>query len=251
MKETAINAAKEAGKIIKENFRKEKEITFKDKIGNDLVTHVDLLCEKKIVSIIKKKFPDHNIISEETKFEKNSSEYTWIIDPIDGTKNFASEIPLFIVGICLKKRDEIIMAVCYDPIHDELFYAEKGKGAFLNNKKINVSQKQLQNATVALSWIKKDPISFYATLQREISIVINYRSCILHLCYIACGRIDGCLINGLYLWDYAPFLLVKEAGGKVTKLDGSHFSLDSNNILVTNGIIHNDILKIITQEDTL
>src|SRR3989344_9437803 len=152
---TAITAAKAAGKIVKDHFMKEHIINNKDDIGHDIVTDADFLSEKAIVSIIKENFPDHNILSEETPFDKTDSLYTWIIDPIDGTENFARSIPLVMVGIALKKGDEVVLAVCYDPIHDELFRAEKGRGAYCNNQRIHVSERDLIHANVALTVKRK------------------------------------------------------------------------------------------------
>lgn len=246
---TAIAAAKAAGKIVKDHFMKEHVINNKDDIGHDIVTDADFLSEKTIVSIIKENFSNHNILSEETSFEKTDSLYTWIIDPIDGTDNFARGIPLIMVGIALKKGDEVVLAVCYDPIHDELFRAEKGKGAYCNNKRIRVSERDLLHASVARA-IKMSEQSwwFEQQLQGKVSKLPKYTCALQSICFVAAGKIDGAIVKGLNAWDFAPALLVKEAGGQITALDGSAFSTEKDNCLVTNGKIHKELLALVNKK---
>jgi myo-inositol-1(or 4)-monophosphatase len=247
-KNIAIKAAREAGKIIRQKFGEKKNISFKDSSQLSIVTKVDTECQKIITSILKETFPDYNILGEEAPPEKNNSEYTWIIDPIDGTYNFAHQIPLFVVSVALKKNDDVILAVCYDPIHDELFYAEKGMGAYLNDKKIQVSGKKLAHSSIGVDWGKEEDFSFLSDLQKRSSRLMGYRSTILELCYVAVGRIDGLVVKGLDVWDLAPSLLVTEAGGKITALDGSPFTLEKKDLIASNGVIHDELVGIVNKK---
>ena len=247
--DVAVNAVKAAGTLIKENFRKEQKISSKDDIGNNLVTATDYAAEKAIVSIIKKAFPDHNIISEETTFPKTSSHYTWYIDPLDGTNNFARGIPLSMTGVTLAKDNIPMLTAVYDPYSDELFTAEKSKGAYLNGKRISVSKRPLQNAAIAFEWTRTDEKTFFNELASKTGKLMTYMCAYISLTYVASGRLDGALFKWRSShgnpWDFAPMLLVQEAGGKVTALDGSPFIIGNNNLVASNGIIHDELLRII------
>ena len=135
-----IGAAKAAGVVILKNYKTVGKVKFK--APRSLVTKADILSEKTIIKTIRKKFPDHNFLTEESGAIKKNSKYTWIIDPIDGTTNFVAKIPEFAVSIALAKNDEILMGVVYNPCTNEMFFAEKGKGSYLNNKKLQVSKKK-------------------------------------------------------------------------------------------------------------
>ena len=249
MKHFAIKTAKEAGEILLKYFHKALKVKQKGAKGN-IVTNADLAAEKYIINAIRKKYPTHSILSEEMGEKKiGESEYKWIIDPLDGTRNFASDIPFFSVLIALTKKEKIILGVIYDPIHDELFYAEKGKGAYLNNKKIRVSrEKSLRGAVVKLGWVWsrkrfKKVGRYYARFSKYTSWIRRYGS-VSSLAYLACGRLDVAIHIGAYPWDYAaPSIICKEAGAKVTDLKGNPYDISKREILAANPRLHKFVLK--------
>ena len=197
-RETAIRAAKEAGKIHLKYFRKKFEIRYKA-YKHNRVTIADTEAEKKIVSEIRKEYPSHNILAEEAEYPRTGSEYLWVIDPLDGTNNFSKGIPVFCVSIALAKDNELILGVIYDPTRNELFVAEKGKGAFLNGKRIKVSGSSQLHDSILLTGFYYDRgkpmFSTLASMQEFfLKDVIGIRctgSAALDLCSVASGRVDG------------------------------------------------------------
>jgi len=220
---------------------------------NDLVTEADHASEKAIIETIQKNHPDHFILSEETGEIKTSSEYKWIIDPIDGTINFANGIPICCVSIGLEKDGEIIIGSVYNPFMNELFVAEKKMGATLNNKKIQVSNKaNVGNSCLVTGFpytyveSKNGPIEIFSALIRKAIPVRRLGSAAIDLCWVAAGRFDGYFEHHLQTWDSAAgFLMVKEAGGKVTDFSGNDYSVYQKQILATNGLIHEELRGII------
>ncbi len=249
------NIAKEAGKILLKYFYNEKDIKLKS-ISN-LVTNADKLSEEKIIELINKNFPTHSILSEEKGDIKKESPYQWIIDPLDGTTNYAHNNPYFSVSIALKKENSIILGVVYDPIRDELFSAIKGKGAFLNGKRIRVSQvKEIRDSLLAfglpyeLTLNEKNFISFI-NLSRRSHGVRRIGSAALELAYVSCGRLDGYWCKKLNIWDFsAGVLLVEEGGGKVTDFDNNIVSLKESSIVASNSLIHDKLLEVLKLEST-
>ena len=251
--ETAIFAAKEAGKIHKKYFNKNFEIKTKD-TPFDLVTVADIEAEKKIVEVIRECFPGHNFLGEENKYEKTESEYIWIIDPLDGTNNFAHSLPIFCVSIALAKNDELLLGVIYDPLRDELFYAEKGKGAFLNEQIIGVSNTDKLAGSLLITGFYYDRgremmetlDKIRQFLQLNITGVRRLGSAALDLCYVACGRASGFWEYILNPWDFsAGKLIVEEAGGIVTGRLGEIINLEKSYIVASNGKIHKDMLEVL------
>tara|TARA_A100000164_G_C21772649_1_gene707058 strand:- start:48 stop:788 length:741 start_codon:yes stop_codon:yes gene_type:complete len=208
-----IKASEKASKVLIRDFGEIEKLQVSKKGPNDFVTNSDLKAEKIIINELKKAKPNYSIISEEYGFKKNKdSNNTWIIDPIDGTINFLHGIPHFAISIALKANDEIISGLIYDPIKDEMFFAEKNNGAFFNNHRIRVS--------------KKSEISdcLFATGQnhnREPNFTFRKFGCAaLDMAYVASGRIDGYFQKNLNIWDIAAgIILVKEAGGVINKID--------------------------------
>ncbi len=251
MKDTLFKAAIESGKIIKEYFEGSFKIESKDIISN-LVTEVDKKSEAKIIEIIKSEFPNHNILSEEIGALETDSEYKWVIDPIDGTINYAHGIPICCVSIAVEKAGEIIYGLIYNPIAGEMFYAEKGKGAFYNEEKISVSrEKSLKKSLLVTGFpyvsskIDKPIKSFASFLNMDIPIR-RLGSAALDLCWTAMGRFDGFWEYNLNPWDVAAgYLIMTEAGGKVTDFTGEKFSIYGKEILATNGLIHNQMLDVL------
>lgn len=219
--ETAIQAARKAGEILIENYGKLTQRQIVSKGLSDYVTEIDHLCEKEVIGIIHKKFPDHAILAEESGQGKEKSECRWIIDPLDGTTNYIHGFPFFSVSIGLEVRGQRQIGIVYDPLHDELFHAEKGKGAFLNGKKISVSRRtDPREALIATGFpfrIHKRLDEYLPTFRAILLEVAGLRragSAALDLAYTACGRVDGFWEMGLSPWDIcAGALLVEEAGG--------------------------------------
>lgn len=252
IKEVLYKAAQEAGEVIQEYFQGTFKVKNKGSINN-LVTEVDELSEKKIIHIIKTHFPDHSIISEEAGELIKESDYEWIIDPIDGTVNFAHGIPICCVSIGVKYKESMLLGVVYNPMMNEFFFAEKGKGAYLNDEPISVSEKSdFKKACLVTGfpykWPKtyEHPIKVFERFIMEGLPVRRLGSAAIDLCWVACGRFDGFWEYNLNAWDIAAgYLIVEEAGGKITNFDGEPYNVLDKETLATNGIIHEDMLALI------
>jgi len=257
----AIQAALKAGKILTEHAGKVQKIGYKNEVN--LVTEVDCLSEETIIGIIKGAFPDHSILTEESEGKSTESEYKWVIDPLDGTTNYAHDFPSYCVSIALEKEREIILGVVYNPNLDELFIAEKGKGAYLSRgeetnegkRRISVSQaEQLSQSLLATGFpydirtSEIDNMNHFANFYKRSQAIRRAGSAALDLCYLAMARFDGFWELKLSPWDTAAgSLLVSEAGGKVTDFSGGPFNIYLKEILASNGKIHQqmiDVLKI-------
>jgi myo-inositol-1(or 4)-monophosphatase len=253
--EVAEETAREAAQVLLENLGKVKEIEFKAK--NSLVTEVDKLSEKIIISNIKKSFPDHDIFAEESGKDLSDSDYLWLIDPIDGTTNYAHAYPFFSISIALEVKGEVIAGLVYDPVKDEMFTAEKGKGAFLNGETISVSKSdEIKHSHVCtgfmheVEWMVEANIRHFGNFIRRARAVRRDGSAALDLCYVACGRFDGFWELGLNPWDTAAaVLIVKEAGGHVSKFTGDEYSIYDKEILATNSIIDDQMIEILALKE--
>ncbi len=248
--EFAKNLAKDAGKILKKHFGHKLKV--RDKGDKAAVTCADIESEALIVRKIKQKYPDHSIVAEEMKPQIRKSDYEWIIDPLDGTSNFLMDIPIFGVSIGLAYKGEPIVGVLYFPITDELCYAEKGKGAFLNGKRLHVSKKKNLKDCFAFASrpYKKDDLDKVAFHMQNEVFKLKYVGCSTFVfASVAKGFADFGIESGLELWDWAAAkVLVEEAGGKVTHFNGKKLTLESRNkVLFSNGILHDKMLKIIKQ----
>lgn len=252
LRETLMNATKAGAAILKEHFNTSFIIKNKEGINN-LVTEIDHASEKAIIQIIQKQFPGHQILSEEYGIIEGNTEYKWIIDPIDGTVNFAHSIPICCVSIALEKNGKIIMGAVFNPLIGEFFFAEKGKGAFLNEARIQVSENNdILKSCLATGFPykyldeKNGPLEVFNALIRQGIPVRRLGSAAIDLCYVACGRFDGFYEHSLQPWDTAAgFLIVEEAGGKVTNLSGDPYDPYHNGLIATNGKIHAQLLKYI------
>jgi len=258
LKTTLLNAVKAGAAELSRFFNKSFIVSNKEGINN-LVTEADHASEKAILDVMYKEFPDHHILSEEAGEIIQDSNYKWIIDPIDGTVNFAHSIPLCCVSIAVEYKGEIILASVYNPIMNELFFAEKGKGATLNDKPIRVSKKQnVVNACLVTGFpytyldMPNGPLQIFEKLIRKGIPVRRLGSAATDLCWVAAGRFDGFYEHKLQAWDSAGgYLIVEEAGGKVTDFNGSKFSPYQPHILATNGDIHEEMLAVINNEKEL
>ncbi|MBE2256937.1 MAG: inositol monophosphatase [Ignavibacteria bacterium] len=257
IKETLIKATEEAGKILKENFGGEFKIESKDRESN-LVTEVDKKSEEVIMKIIKSEFSDHYILTEESGDLSTDSDYKWIIDPIDGTINYAHSIPLCCVSIGVEHKGELIFGAVYNPMGNEFFYAGKGEGSFLNNKKIKVSQNNNFRKSLLVTGFPyntsdnpRNPVGVFAEVVKQDIPVRRLGSAALDLCWVACGRFEGFWEFNLNAWDTAAgALIVTEAGGKLSSFEGGEYSVYDNEILASNGLIHNDLLEVIKKGKT-
>lgn len=252
LKQTLLKAAAAAGIILQENFDKKFAITNKEGINN-LVTEVDHKSEAAIIAIIKENFSDHFILSEEVGAIVQESEYKWIIDPIDGTVNYANGIPICCVSIGIEKAGKMIMGAVFNPFINELYVAERNEGAFLNDKKIYVSQttnliKSCLVTGFPYTYLDEPngPLQVFEKFIRKGVPVRRLGSAAIDLCWVAAGRFDGFYEHKLSAWDSAAgFIIVEEAGGTVTDLKGNYYNPYQPGLIATNGKIHEQLLDIV------
>lgn len=250
MKNFAVQLAKKAGKEIAKTFHHHKVVKVKSK--TQIVTASDLIADKLITQAIRKKYPDHNIISEESKHKKTPSGYTWVIDPIDGTTNFSIGSHMFAVSIALFKDTEPVLGVVYAPLMDELYVGEKGKGATLNGKKIKVSKtKSLGESMITychgagMRNIKRclrvnDILKIKSLDSRQ------FGSASVECGFVASGRVESFVSPGAHSWDVgAGAVIVAEAGGMATDMQGKPWNLKSKDFVVSNGVIHKKLISLI------
>jgi myo-inositol-1(or 4)-monophosphatase len=255
LKSTLIKATEAGAKVMQEFFQGKFKISNKEGVNN-LVTEADHASEKAIFEVIRNDFPDHFILSEEAGEIVMDSTYKWIIDPIDGTVNFAHGIPICCVSIGIEQEGEMIMGAVYNPFINEFYFAQKGFGSSLNDKKIQVSEETevLKSCLVTgFPYTYLDhpngPLEVFSRLIRKGVPVRRLGSAAMDLCWVAAGRFEGFYEHKLQAWDSAAgFLIVEEAGGKVTDFTGKHYSPYQPHIVATNGKIHSELLKWINDE---
>jgi len=240
--------AREAGALLVDYFHQHLKIEYKG--DADLVTAADRASEVLIRERIRQHWPGHDVLGEEQGLNDQGSEYRWYVDPLDGTTNFAHGYPVFCVSMGLEHRGARIAAVVYDPTRDELFSAELGKGARLNGEAIQVSKTPVLKESLLATGFpshkrhKNPNIYFYHQITLHSHGVRRAGSAALDLCNVAAGRFDGFWEFNLNPWDTAAgVLIVEEAGGRVTRFDGSAFELDSRETLASNGLIHDALLR--------
>jgi len=249
----ALLASKLSGEYLLSKFQKIKKIS--NKTRNDIVTEVDVNSEKLILNIIGKKFPAHNILSEEIgEKNKSNSEYLWVIDPLDATVNYVAGIPLFSVSIGLIKSGMPILGVVFAPYLNELFYASAGDGAFLNNKKITVSKiselsKSIVNVGLSAHYNKrqiKDTWRINQAITPKLRGIRMFESGALTSCYVACGRLEGKIsIKTDPFGNAASTVIIQEANGLVSDFENKPWSLNMKDMICSNSLIHNKIIKIV------
>ncbi len=243
----AIEAALSAGKILFNGFGTSFKISTKAGKQN-YVTEFDHASEAKIISVIKDYYPDHQFLAEESGFinENNKSDIRWIIDPLDGTTNFSRNIPIFTISIAAYQKNRGLTGVIYQPITNELFVAESGKGAFLNDRSIHVSKKEKIDDALFIAGLPYDTIKIPEFNLRKLTHLIhqgavlrNLGSAALALSYIAAGKADALWMYDLFPWDIAAGqILIDEAGGKLTRYLTNHLEFSSAHILASNQILH-------------
>jgi len=247
----AVDVARGAGGILRENYGKEQSVHYKGEIN--LVTEVDRRSESYIFGRIRSAFPEHGILSEESSEITSSSAYRWIIDPLDGTTNYAHNYPCFCVSVALERDGELLAGAVFDPLLSELFAASAGGGAFLNGARIRVSETEnLRRSLLStgFAYDVKQATHNNLDLFREFvftgQAIRRDGSAALDLCYLACGRFDGFWELKLSPWDTAAGLLIlREAGGVATRLDGSPYDIHQPDLLASNGRIHGQMMEVI------
>jgi myo-inositol-1(or 4)-monophosphatase len=249
---TAVEIAREAGALIAQLFKRPQEITYKRR--SDIVTDADRRSEALIVERLRSHFPKHAIVGEEGGGQKTDSDYCWYVDPLDGTTNFAHGFPVFCVSLGLTYRDEMTAGVVYDPSREELFAAERGAGAYLNNKRIHVSKvASLSESLLATGFPpfatnNELNMGLYARFTQLSHGIRRAGSAALDLCSVAAGRFEGFWELKLNPWDKAAgALIVAEAGGRVSDLAGGPFKLLGEEIAASNGLVHDAMCQIFSE----
>ncbi|MGB7516015.1 MAG: inositol monophosphatase family protein [Candidatus Acidiferrum sp.] len=247
--EAAVEIAQDAGTILREEMERPPTISYKAEF--DLVTQADRRSEALIVSRLQKYFPEHAVAAEEGTGKDTASEYRWHVDPLDGTTNFAHHYPCFCVSIALARKNELLLGVIYNPIYNELFTAARGDGATLNGKKIHCSKiDALKRSLLCTGFPNHDRQSnpnfhFYWDFTLRSHGVRRDGSAALDLASVAVGRFDGFWEFGLNPWDVAAgVVLVEEAGGKISDMQGQPYTLGGPSILATNGLIHEEMVRV-------
>ena len=247
--ELAKQAALAAGRILMDNFGSVSKVSKKS--DGSLVTNVDIEVDRGIVSLIRDKFPEHSILTEETPEINGKSEYRWIIDPLDGTHNYFHGIDIFGVSICITHLDDPVIGIIYLPATGKLYCCEKGSGAYLNGKKIQVSGRKLEDACISHnSSFRRDSKRMLEGFGRLVDSVFNIRmfgACVRGLSSVAEGKVDADIQYNVKPWDlYGGALIVEEAGGKVTDFSGRPWYLSSGPYISSNGLIHDEIQKLLS-----
>jgi len=256
-KERAIEIAREAGKFIKDKLHTAHTINYKGDIN--LVTEVDKISEEIITSKIRTLFPDHDILAEEFTDINSGSDFRWIIDPLDGTTNYAHGFPFFCVSLALERLNTMIIGIVYDPILDEMYVAEKGKGAYLNEREIHVSNTHSIIKSLLATGFPYDiqvntdnNLNYFNEMILRAQAIRRAGSASLDLAYVAAGRFDGFWELKLNPWDIAAgWLLVEEAGGLVTDIAGNNYYLESSSILASNGGIHKEMIDVLKRTSSI
>jgi myo-inositol-1(or 4)-monophosphatase len=248
----ATETAREAGQLLLEKFGRKINIYKKGDIN--LVTEADLASEKLIIERIASHYPKHAVLAEESGAAvlNGESVWKWIIDPLDGTTNYAHGYPCFCVTLALEHKGEIVLGVTFDPTRDELFAAEKGNGATLNGRRISVSETESLSEALVVTGFPYDARERNDFARHFNDFTLKSRgirrdgSAAIDMAYVACGRFDGFWEEGLHPWDVAAgVLLIEEAGGRVSYYDDSKFSIYKPPICASNGAIHSEMLEIL------
>ncbi len=232
-----------------------------DKKGvTDLVTEVDLECERMCRAVLAERYPDHDILSEElggAATGTHPSTHRWIFDPLDGTTNYAHGLPIYCSSLGLEVHGEVVVAAIYDPSRQELFTAEKGEGAWMNGERLRVSATdRLIDSLLVTGFpydvrLRRDElVAVFAAFLTEARAVRRLGSAAVDLCYVAAGRFDGFWDQHLKPWDVAAgALIVTEAGGRMSRMDGASFRVDAGSLVASNGVLHDELLRVVRESD--
>ena len=249
--QVAVAAAEKSARILRKRFGNISRIH--KKAAQEIVTEADTESEKEIIAVIRSHFPEHEILSEEAGFKYGAADFKWIIDPLDGTVNFAHQVPIFCISIALAFQDDMVLGIILDPLKEELFSAIKGRGACLNGQPIHVSAVETISDSLLVTGfaynvgeIFEPVITRYGNCLRVAQGMRRLGAAALDLCYVACGRFEGFWEQHLKPWDTAAgALIVAEAGGKVTTFANQPYTIDDLEILASNGHIHGEMLSLL------
>jgi myo-inositol-1(or 4)-monophosphatase len=249
MLDFAFHVGKKAGAYLLENLGSDLQVEHKGRI--DLVTRVDKKAQEIIICEIENEYSEHSIIAEEGVKKSKSGQYVWYIDPLDGTVNFVHGIPIFCVSIALYVDNMPHIGVCYNPVLEEIFWAQADKGAYLNNSPIKVSNTEILVDSLVVTGFPysthkiESLTSRFSRVLHKVQGIRRLGSAALDLCYVACGRFDGFWEEGLHSWDMAAgIVILLEAGGKVSGFNGSDFDLTQGEIIASNNRIHNELTQL-------
>ncbi|HEX2098512.1 MAG TPA: inositol monophosphatase family protein [Rubrobacteraceae bacterium] len=247
--EVAIAAAEAAGEVLRSGFGQQQEVRYKGE--TDLVTEADERAEQAIEEILRGAFPEYGILAEESGELAGEGEARWIVDPLDGTTNYAHELPIFAASVALERAGEVVVGVVYDPMAQEIYAAERGSGATLNGQPIEVSDTdELIQALLASSFSSdREDISasldLFGKFADRTQGVRQLGASALDLCYVAAGRLDGCYERGFSAWDVAAgILILEEAGGRATDYQGDEFDLQSQEVVASNGPLQASLVSV-------
>jgi myo-inositol-1(or 4)-monophosphatase len=259
MLQTAILAVREAASILLDNLNKPRQTKVKGL--RDIVTDVDIKAQRAIIEIIQARFPNHDILSEESdpgskdQAVVKGHPYTWIVDPLDGTTNYSRHLPCFCTSVALSHHREVILGVVYDPLHDYLFQAERGKGAYLNGESLRVSRVgSLADALVGLDWAhaqaeREVTAQWVSHMALQVRTLRTLGAAALGLCYVAAGWLDVYFHFSLRAWDAAAgALIVQEAEGSASDFSGHPWQTHSKRCLASNGLLHDEMRSILTAD---
>jgi myo-inositol-1(or 4)-monophosphatase len=247
---TATEAVLKSGALQKEKYGQHIAVEHKGAIN--IVTEVDRACEAAILSLLRSRFPDHDIVTEETDLARRGSPWVWYIDPLDGTTNYAHGYPCFCTSLALVHEEKVVVGAVYDPLREELFTAERGVGAFLNGRRLKVSSHTKLVDSLLLTGFPYDVrenlesrLRLFTTFMGEAQAVRRDGSAALDLCYVAAGRVEGFWEEFLQPWDIlAGALMIEEAGGRVTRFDNSPIGVRSDQVIATNGLVHERMIEL-------
>jgi len=255
----AIDTAREAGALLHKYVHQHLDVKHKS-TEIDLVTEADVASERLIVAAIRERFPDHTIMAEEGQGDMQElvgeAEQLWLVDPLDGTVNYAHGLPVWGVSLALAERGQVVVAVSYNPLPDEMFWAERGQGAWLNGKRIHVSGAgRLRDALVATGFayrratLQENNLAEFNAMMPRVQGVRRAGAAVIDLAHLACGRLDAYWEMHLQPWDWAAgWLLVQEAGGVVTDMRGEPWALQKNNVAASNGqALHQKMLEVLQE----
>lgn len=251
MKEFLIDTIEEAGDFLFENFKEEKELASRRTTSKEAATKYDDEADEMIIESIEEEYPEHKILTEESGLKNKDSDYLWIVDSLDGTGNFANHNPLFSVCIALVKGQELKISSVYAPALDELYFAEKGEGAYLNEEEISVSEvDELSNSYVVYcegnQQNREKSGQVVSNIYPKVTDQRKIGSAGIETAWTAAGRADGYWTMQIDPWDVAAgVLLIKEAGGEVTTFEGKQWTPDQHNLICSNGEIHSSLKKLV------
>ncbi|WP_273888944.1 inositol monophosphatase family protein [Rubrobacter naiadicus] len=249
--EASIETARAAGEVLRAGFGRGGKVRYKGEV--DLVTETDEESERLIKEALLGAFPTYGMLAEESGQTAGEDEARWIVDPLDGTINFAHDLPIFAVSIALQRGDDLVLGVVYDPMRDELFTARRGEGAFLNGKPITPTKTgELIHALLATGFPYDrselpEALELFGRFASRTRSIRRLGSAAIDLCYVACGRLDGYYERGVWPWDVAAgALILEEAGGRVTDYRGDPPDMEDREILASNGPLHQGMLEVIS-----